>query len=59
VAVFAPVGSGQDRPESFKAGSLGLQRLAAAAQVGYSLVNDDQGGVGIERVVVALADGLS
>jgi hypothetical protein len=59
VAVFAPVGSGQDGPELFEVGGLGLQCLTAGAQVGDGLVNDDQGGVGIERTVIAPADGLS
>ena len=53
VTVFAPVGGSQDGPESFEAVGLGLQRLAAGVQVGDSLVNDDQGSMVGERVVVA------
>ena len=52
------MGGDQDGLESFKASGLSLQRLAAGAQVGDGLVNDDQGSMGVERVVVALADGL-
>jgi len=58
VVIFAPAGGGQDRPELFEAGGLGLQRLAAGAQAGDGLVNDDQDSVRLEPTVVAPADGL-